>query len=405
MGEEAGVVVSPASEKLAHPQHHNFPWRVALSLVTVFIAASWATFILYFPPVKKDRISPTTPAAFDTVALANSVTTQCAMGMKEDTIVEVNASLKKFFGGIKAGSQVTTTQVGNISDKIVATEQGTALYRAYAECLKLQMSLSLARNGVNVVVPDPREIEADKDEKIRQAISEINLETPREKLIEIFGQPTSISKVDGPGNMSVQTYRYKYSAFAYDYRSGSNRLAIVLSTKDPLQGDAMLFDQIADVHIDKAYSECGGITMSEHQNARSKVCGSSHATDFLSTIYIFPVARVTGLRKEVRSSACNQEIPDWKNCPGFASAPALAVVQIRNPAQSNAVDAKLARVADAFVDYLDFGGLGMALRSPQEAADLEAKQNSQANYTTAQSEAADDQDAEECGRRYKALLH
>lgn len=337
-------------------------------------------------------------AELDGAALAHAVAEQCAIGWTSGKKTEVTAGLQGFFSGLKAGASVSVTDIGAIASKIAPTDQGVALFKVFTECLKTQTELMLSSKGVKVVS------EAEKDELVRQTINDISPDTSREKLIEIFGQPVSSGSTENSDGMQVDIYRYKFSAFAFDYRSGSNRVAIVLSTKDPLYGQSMLFDQIAGIDIAEAYRSCDGVQITAHFNARSNICPASHATNYIAKIFLFQAVLTAQMHKEANLDECRKaESPDPNKCPGFASVPALGVALIKNSSGSSSADKRLTRVADAFLSEWDFSG-GVNVLSPAEEKALEKQLEDESSMSQAQLDTLHDKQIAHRSKRYQALL-
>lgn len=377
---------SPDSKQQAHPI-----LRVVLPLAVLVLMALAAIGMLFIPVNARS-------AEMDSAAAARAAAEQCAMGMTQERKSQVTAGLQKFFSGLQAGASVSSSEIGAIADKIAPTDQGAALYKAYADCLRDQTTILLPKIGVRVVS------EADKDELVRQAISSIGPDTPTERLIEIFGQPLSSGVTANSDGLSVDIYRYKFAAQAYDYRSGKNRVGLVLATKDPMLGQSMLFDQIAGVNVAEAFAACGGVSVTARQNGVSGICPASSATQQVAKVYFFPAVGITGMKKEAKLPECAAlDQPDPTKCPGFASAPALAVAMVRDIGANGAAEKRLERVAQAFSDETDFGG-GVGFLSPAEAAAFDKRMAEEAGLSNHQLQVNIGRDAEERGKRYKALL-
>lgn len=149
---------------MAKPPSHRFgPGslvrnKAALSLGVLIFLALVAIGMLFIP-VRANS------AELDGAALARAVAEQCAVGWSSEKKTEVTAGLQGFFTGLRAGAAVSQTEIGAIASKIAPTDQGAALFKIYADCLKTQTGLMLSSRGVKVVS------EAEKDELVRQAIS------------------------------------------------------------------------------------------------------------------------------------------------------------------------------------------------------------------------------------------
>ena len=220
--------------------------------------------------------------------------------------------------------------------------------------------------------------------------------------IIVTSSRSSSGETENSDGMQVDIYRYKYMAFAFDYRSSVNRVALVLATKDPLYGSAMLFDQIAGVDIKTAFASCGGVEITAHFNARSNVCPGSHAENYIAKIFLYQAVLTVQMRKEANLDVCKAaETPDPNKCPGFASVPALAVALIKASATS---DEKLTRVADAFLSEWDFNG-GIDVLSPSEADAFSKLQDQEGSMSSRQLAARQNQQVIDRRSRYLVLLH
>jgi hypothetical protein len=251
------------------------------------------------------------------------------------------------------------------------------------------------------------EDEDQKDEQVRRMISQINPSTPPQRLTQIFGSPISSGRNEWSERFSLEVYQYKYTAWVFDYRSGSERVALVLATKDPFFGQSMLFDQIQGIDILAAYNDCGGVRMNGHYDAASKPCSGGHSTNFVQSIYFFYRIFVTQLKEGDSSDQCgpNGNVPPEPNkCPGYASVPALAVAMISNPNSDKLIENKLNRVATAFLGELD-SDFSIQWLSPEESKINNERIQADDKMSPAESDALFDRNVLERAKKYSALIH
>lgn len=315
-------------------------------------------------------------AANDAAAVANVIAQQCAMGRETVAESSVTASLAKYLSGLTSGSKVSTSDVGALVDKITPNDSGVAFYKAYTDCLKQQAAILLSQRGVQLVAPSPTDIEHAKDLQTLQSISELNPQSPKSRLLDIFGPPIASGSPPETNDPSMtpnyDMYQYKHMAFAIDYTLRGRRIGLVLATKDPLQGSAMFFEQIRDATLGGAEGgACGGITITAHTNGLSGICTASHASNYVQSAYFFYTRLLEGTQVETNKS-CSEYLRGSENfpakkCPGISSAPALAIII----AEESVPEKEFKAAIDAFASELDFGGT-LRWRSASEQKEMDS---------------------------------
>jgi len=313
------------------------------------------------------------------------------MGRQTAEQANVSATLGKYLTGLDSGTKVTTSDVGALIDKIAPNDQGLAFYKAYTDCLKQQAAILLNQRGVTLVPPSEADLEAKKDEQLRQQVSEINPSVPKTRLVQLLGEPvasgsTETSEMHG---LTADFYQYKHMLFVADYYKAGRRVGLVLATRDPILGAAMFPNQIRGVTLGEAAEGCEGVRFSTRENARTNVCPASHATDFIKTVYFFDLVGETGAKADP-SPACHEASigvgrMDLAKCPGIASAPALGIAMAKEMGVS---DADFLTAADAWLDEVDFGGT-LAWFSDEEDKQLEAKSAAEEKMSASELAAAD----------------
>ena len=333
---------------------------------------------------------------------------ECSIGGHHDIESKVSVILGKYLGGISSGTKVSTNDVGAIIDRITPDDLGLAFYKVYTDCLKQQSAIFLYRQGVVLTSPSQQDTEAKQDEQTRERISNINPATPSQKLVEIFGAPIASGPDEYSDKMDLDIYQYKFSAWAFDYRTGGKRVGLILATKDPADGSSMLFDQIQGVNIGSVYKDCKNLVATAHYNARSGICPSSHLNNYVESIYFFYGIFTTQIKQEVTSDKCKasaeaDHLPDPNLCPGYGSVPALAVAFVSNPSSQHSADRNLTRVADAYLEELDFGGT-IAWLSPAESAAMQKLEGDEEKMNSVQLDAAIAAEKQHRAQRYQALV-
>ena len=337
----------PQSNRSPSPVSGNrMLWIVITLLILAFAVAVW---LIPGPPPETAKVADQHMG--DTAAVSQIIAKQCALGGKIEVESAVSAKLARYLTGLSSGSKVSTSDVGALIDKITPTDSGLAFYKAYTDCLKQQAAILLDQRGISLVPPSEADIEAKRDEQMRQEISRLSANVPRERLVQLLGAPVSNITKWG-GGLEAEFYQYKTSIFVVDYRKDSTRVALALATKDPMQGAAIFFDQIRGMTLGEAVEQCGGFEFTGRQNARTGICPASNATN--NVMKVFYGMAVTIMGKFDDPEGCNLfEAPDLKKCPGAATAPILSVLM----ADADLVDeADFKMAVQAFMDELDFSG-------------------------------------------------
>ena len=234
---------------------------IILSAVMLLLAAGAAIFLV-LGAVNGDTQSSAQPADVSDAALASEISHECSMGGNQQVESTVTASLAQYLSGLKSGAKVSTSDVGALIEKITPNPSGLAFYRAYTDCLKQQTAIFIERRkGIDLVAPPPSNPEAERDQNVLAAVNQIKATTPSDKLKEIFGSPIFTGKDDNSNGFQVDLYQYNTLFFVADYRrANGQRAGIVLATKSPESGKAMMFEQIRGVTIGAAGAEGGRFT-------------------------------------------------------------------------------------------------------------------------------------------------
>lgn len=295
----------------------------------------------------------------DAAALSEQIAQQCAVGRQTSEQANVSASLAEYVAGLSSGAKVTTSDVGAIVDKITPDDKGLAIYKEYTTCLKQQAIILLSQRGIVVQPSSEEDAEALKDETLRQSISGVSYYTPKSRLVQLLGEPiASLPDAEIGDGGSVDLYQYKNMLFLADYYKYNTRIAISISTKDPLDGTAMFIERIRNFTIKDAIERCGGIKISgRHQSAHSGICPASRATNNEKSVVFFHLIHMTGPIFD-KSSSCQDliqrdTISDRINCAGLNGVPAIGIV-ITDDSETSDTDLNL--VATSWMRELDFGG-------------------------------------------------
>lgn len=304
-------------------------------------------------------------------AISEQIAQQCSMGKLTDQETTVTADLAKYISGVSSGTKVKTSDIGAIVSKITPDQRGLDFYKAYTDCLKQQAAILVNQRGANLVAPDQAEIESRKDESLRSAISEISAGVPRNRLVELLGQPIQTGPIGEGKEQDADFYQYKHMLFVADFRDKNDkRMGLFIMTKDPLMGQAMFPNQIFGKTIKDALEQCGGFSVTAHRNFKSSLCPASHATNYIMSEY-FSLATVDASLFDTNCGDLGDDvIKSIEACPSVGDTPVLGV----GIASENQIDAvTFERACNGFLDLLDFGG-GFSWFSDRES-DLEDQRN------------------------------
>ena len=277
------------------------------------------------------------------------------MGISSSVRSETEASLQQYFKGIQGAARVTSSDIGSIADKITPGESGNELYKAYSECLKIQMALALSRHGVNV--QGVASTEKDKRQHALNAIASIGPDTPSARLIEIFGQADRdyIPQDQGGEHFKFVSYSYEGEVSAIEIFDKAQRIAVALVWHTNKLDDAeQLRSNETDrpfMSLGKAMGSCHGkSTGSTHLLVRSGLCGGSHADDYQYKVFLFAPSAYGFLDDANHCSKFvfgEEQTFDVSMCPKLAHGPPFAVVMGRD-------DVVLERAGEAFFDFVVF---------------------------------------------------
>lgn len=342
--------VRPVVEQARHRKaRSNILWGSAIGIVC---ATAVAVGLLVWHSHR------TTPPISDAAALAREISSQCSLGINRTDQSEIEAKLEKYFTGLHSGAKVSTSEFGALIDNITPNDQGLSIYRAYTDCLKQQTAALLAKNGIPISPLTSSDISDRRDREVLDEISEIGPQTPKDRLVEIYGSPIASGKDAYSGDYDVDLYQYKHSEYAADYTKDGERVGIALA-KSSGESKFSVPAQLKDITLSSILWCDGDMLVSGHSGfVRSGFCPPSHASNYIANIYIFP--DLHDFVTENDTSTCKALIWDPKSpkltaCQKLASAQAFAVVMIGDYKNDIRTQRQLTTVANAFLDELDFG--------------------------------------------------
>ncbi|GAB7128245.1 hypothetical protein JCM19000A_27520 [Silvimonas sp. JCM 19000] len=241
----------------------------------------------------------------------------------------VKASLEKFFGGLTAGTKVSSSQIGALAEKL--PQNGNPdLYKAYSDCLKVQMAIALQRRGVQVASPDMQALEAAADDRVENGLSRVTPSTPSAKLVELLGEPISDDVVEGTGLRYVR-YQYKDMYFAAEFFKGRKRLAIVLAANPSLGvelSQTLLSVNGAPLATVGAVSEEASLEISGRAGMpmRTELFGGSEMDYRVFRALFYDPFAVLGENDDCKNALNAPEKFHLKDCPKMAVAKPVAVL-------------------------------------------------------------------------------
>ncbi|OCZ53655.1 hypothetical protein [Acinetobacter seifertii] len=203
----------------------------------------------------------------------------CGGGINKKTESQIWGKIAKFLN-IETSTSVIDINNTEIIKNIRSNEYGAKMYQAYVDCV------------IPPHPPFPPDINRSYIE-IATKLNEINSNSPKEKIVEVMGQPfseepLSDENIDPP--ITISRYQYNDAYFVADYHEGTKRLGLVIGYLTPSK-----YTQ-ADVNIKNLQkTQLGTIItycmsepeISSHFGISTGICGGSHADNYEYQVYFF----------------------------------------------------------------------------------------------------------------------
>lgn len=298
-------------------------YKIAAAILCGTLLVSIGLFVWSNAPGRDQRSAMATNAD-------DLISRRCSMGSKIAASNRVSATISEYLSGVQAGTTVTRDEVGALIERITPDEIGVELFRIYTACLQAQTEAILIEKGV-AVQAEAGDADGSQRDATIEAVSRIRVDTPPERLVQIFGQP--LAAEDLPEGTAYK-YQLGTDAYAVDYRSGSRRLALVIATPDPEPYFHGLFERMS---LAETKGCRGPLMSSSHRHIVSGVCPGHPGNGFAEKVYYF--ASVDFDDNAICNDPNDAILQTADDCPNFLTALPFAVGMSRSTEDLDSVSA------------------------------------------------------------------
>ncbi|WP_252059917.1 hypothetical protein [Acinetobacter sp. AHP123] len=314
-------------------------------ILLIFIAMIIVnTLIVLIPKIKSDTKNQN-----------EEVIKMCSGGMDSKTESQILGEMANFLN-IKTSASSIEASRGEIIKNIRSNEYGVKIFQAYLDCLDKQRN---PHNEEKKVIVTNEKLNEEKNYiEIATKLNEINSNSPKEKIVEVMGQPFSeepLSDEDVDPPLTISRYQYKDAYFVADYHDGTKRLGLVIGYLTPskyTQADVNI-KNLQNIQLGTIITYCmSEPEVSSHLGISTGICGGSHADNYEYQVYFFSMVDRKNV-DPILDKNCNPlESKNFsetlRNCDKLDNTKPYAVALSKNEKDLNLVK-------NLFTDETDFG--------------------------------------------------